>query len=237
MNDLVVISSDDTPLYFDFLNIVTTQWYKYIGIPVLFIHITSEESEIEKTEYGFIKKISKIPEISTGLQSQICRLYAYSYFPDKRILTSDIDMLPLNKQFFMENRCEADKVCIYTNNAYPNVPYYPMCYISAIGNLMSQILELDETFETFSKRLYERYSGVWYTDELFLYDSLLKHENKLIKVDRDYRKQRICRSNWEYDVQKLKRGEYVDSHLLRPFNINSNAINKIIDINNTEGHK
>lgn len=227
--DFVVIASDDNATYLDFLDIVTKQWNEKIKIPVIFFHITTEDSEIEKTSYGFRKKFKAIANIPSGFQSQIVRFFAYKLFPESNILISDIDMLPLSPFYFNQKRYQGnDKILIYTNNAYLNVPYYPMCYVLSNGKIFSDILKIESNFTDFTNRLFTIYGGAWNTDEHYMFDCFSKNENILLKYNRNIRETRICRSEWKYNQEKLKNGEYIDSHLPRPYYENIEKINKII---------
>ena len=61
----------------------------------------------------------------------------------------------------------------------------------------------------------------WITDEVcFGREAVKANEEGRIKLDLRVRPQaddRIDRSNWRYDVSRLKNHEYIDSHMLRPF--------------------
>jgi len=217
--DYVVISSDDNPLYLDFLPVVAKQWKEFIGIDVFFLHITDHDSEIMETPYGLCKQIKSIPNVHTGLQAQVSRLYAAHYLPNKNLLTADIDMLPLSKEYFTHDHgTTQDQVLLYTASPYCNVPYHAMCYMLVHGQLLKDILHLPDTFWEFCVFLNVKYRGAWNTDENFLYDCLQNHQEKLVKQTRDTSHHtRISRGNWVYDIVKLCKGWYIDSHLPRPY--------------------
>ena len=64
-----------------------------------------------------------------------------------------------------------------------------------------------------------------------MYDEFQSYLDKLVINDRDFSR-RIDRSNWNYNTDLLKRGHYVDSHMLRPYKEYSFYIDKLIeDIN------
>ena len=95
--DYVVISSDDNPMYKDFYPIVSKIWNSF-GLKTYFINITNENS-ITENEYGFVHKIKSIDNIPSSYQSQIVRLFSPNLI-DGNILMSDIDMIPLNYDYF-----------------------------------------------------------------------------------------------------------------------------------------
>jgi len=71
----VIFAVDDNPHYSGLWPIVSEICFKKLGIlPVLF-HITDEESDFLKDEYGLVKKVKKLSDIDTGKQSQIIRMW------------------------------------------------------------------------------------------------------------------------------------------------------------------
>jgi hypothetical protein len=217
--DYVLLASDNNPLYLDFLPIVSKQWKEYIGIDVFFIHITDNDSDIKETSYGLYKAIRSVPSINTGLQAQVSRLYAPYYLPTKTFLTSDIDMLPLSKAYFtQDHQTSIDKLLLYTSSPYSDTPYHAMCYVLGYGQTFIDILKVPGSFTDFCHSLNSKYQGAWNTDEHYLYDCVQGSPGKAVYHKRVISKDtRICRSNWTYTVDKLQRGEYIDSHLLRPY--------------------
>jgi len=230
--DYVVIASDDNPMYLDFYPIVAKRWND-IGIKTIMIHITNEDSEIEN-EYGIYRKVKTIGNINSGLQSQISRLYASVLYPEYNLLMSDIDMLPINTDYYINGAepIKEEDIYIYTGQPYGHVPYYPMCYILGKGSVLSEALDIkDMSFEKYVYMIYDIYHGVWDSDENFMYDRFNKwnkfKDNIIINNTRDL-SHRIDRYQWSYTEDKLKSGYYIDSHLLRPYNKYKDEINKLI---------
>ena len=226
MIDYIIISSDDNPLYKDFYPVVANKW-KEFGFKTYYINITDHDEYIEN-EYGIIKKIKSLDFVSTGFQSQVVRLFSVNFI-EGNILTSDIDMMPLNKDYYNQynNELTEDNVIIYSGTPYGSIPYYPMCYIlSHSSNLMKYLGIESMDFSEFCKILYSRYNGDQNTDEHFMYDRFQLFKDKLIIKERDYSR-RIDRSGWIYDEELLKNGYYIDSHLPRPYKLHKNLIDKL----------
>lgn len=226
--DYVIISSDDNSLYKDFYPIVAKQWQKY-NILTYYINITNNNSLIEN-EFGFIKNIKAVDFLPTGLQAQIVRYFASSFI-DGNILTSDIDMLPLQRDYFTQylNELTNDNVIIYSGQSYGNVPYYPTCYILSHTNNFKKYLQLDnKSFEEYCFILNNKYKQAWNTDECFLYDQLQHCLNKVVIKTRDFSK-RIDRSNnSSYDINNLQNNYYIDYHMPRPYPEYKKQIDEII---------
>jgi hypothetical protein len=227
MIDYVIISSDDNPLYKDFYPIVAKRWYD-LGFKTYYINITNEDS-ITKNVWGYIHKIKAIESVSTGFQSQVVRLFS-SKFIDGNLLMSDIDMLPLNGDYYSQynNELTDDNVIIYSGQPYGNVPYYPMCYVLSNSKNYIKYLDIENlTFEQYCKMLSDKYGQAWNTDENFMYDKFENNKDKVLIKSRDFSR-RVDRGNWNYDINLLKQGYYIDSHMLRPYNTYKKYIDRLI---------
>lgn len=229
MIDYVIISSDDNPMYKDFYPIVAKRWLD-LGYKTYYVNITDCDS-IEENEWGIIHKMKALDFTSTGFQSQVVRLFC-SNLIDGIMLTSDIDMLPINVDYYNQYNSELtpDNVIIYSGQPYGNVPYYPMCYVLSHSTNFVKYLNIgDMSFQDYCQMLLNKYGEAWNTDEHFMYDMFQNHIDKLnIKSDRDFSR-RVDRGNWTYDINLLKNGYYIDSHLLRPYREYKKIIDTLID--------
>lgn len=217
MIDYVVISSDDNPMYKDFYPIVAKRWLN-LGYKTYYVNIT-DRNEIIENEYGIIHKIKSLDFVSTGFQSQVVRLFT-SNFIDGNLLMSDIDMLPINGEYYKQYVGELtdENVIIYSGQPYGNVPYYPMCYVLSHSNNFIKYLGIEGiSFSEYCKMLLDKYGQAWNTDENFMYDKFQNHlDNLIVKNDRDFSR-RVDRGSWTYDINLLQSGYYIDSHMLRPY--------------------
>ncbi len=232
--DNVIIASDNHPMYLELYPSVAKAWCA-MGIEPIMLHICDEDTELEKVDYGFYKKIKKIEGVKTGTQAQVVRLYAMELFPEKNLLISDIDMMPINKDYFVKTAepIAEDEILIYTGQPYGNVPFYPMCYILGKGRVIANAVRIEDMcFEEYCKHLDKKYSGAWNTDENFFYERINEWEDfeeKVVILNGRDLDRRINRTNWEYDVNELKNGYYIDSHLLRPYRTYKKEIDKLLD--------
>jgi hypothetical protein len=226
--DYVVISSDDNPMYKDFYSIVAKRWYD-LGFKTYYLNI-SDTDEIIENEYGIIHKIKALDFVSTGFQSQVVRLFS-SKFIEGNIMMSDIDMLPINGEYYNQylNELTDDNVIIYSGQPYGDVAYYPMCYVLSHSSNFKKYLDIENlNFGEYCQILLEKYGEAWNTDESFMYDRFQNYkENLVVKNDRDFSR-RVDRGNWRYDLNLLKRGYYIDSHLLRPYSQYKTQIDELL---------
>lgn len=229
--DYVIIASDENPTYKDFYPIVAKKWFE-LGYKTYYVNICDTD-EILENKWGIIHNIKALDFVSTAFQSQVVRLFC-SNFIEGNLLMSDIDMLPINKDYYNSylDELTESNVIIYTGQPYTDVPYYPMCYILAHSKTLRNILSIGNLrFSDYCKMLFEKYGEAWNTDEHFMYDEFQKNKEYLIIKKRDL-KRRVDRANWTYDLDLLKKGHYIDSHLLRPYEKYFQKINELI--NNTK---
>ena len=227
--DYVIISSDDNPTYKDFYPIVANRWLD-LGIKTYYVNICDVD-EVSENEFGIVHKMKSLDFISTGFQSQVVRLYC-SNLISGNLLMSDIDMLPINGDYYKKKSVElTDKnIIVYSGQPYGNVPYYPMCYVLSNSNNFRKYLGIEGmSFMEYCKMLLDKYGQAWNTDEHFMYDKFQNHlDNLVVKNDRDFSK-RIDRGNWNYNLDLLKSGYYIDSHMLRPYDRYKQHIDLLIE--------
>jgi hypothetical protein len=234
--DYVIVSTNDNPLYYEFWDIVKNLWINLIGIKPILVKIGDNDNIIDYGEF-IIHTIKKVDDLDTGFQSQIARMYVTKFYGDKVCLTSDIDMLPLNKNFFTKNieKLNNDSLVIFSSDAYKNKKRFPICYNAANGNLFNEILNLNKSFYDYAKHLNSLNLG-WDTDELYFGEMVHNYynQNKIIYLNRGWNNglaiNRIDRFNWKYDSTKVSEGYYIDSHLLRPYSKYSKEINELINL-------
>lgn len=233
--DYAIVSCDDNKLYSEFWEPVKKLWFELIGIKPLLVKI-SNNNEIHEYNDCIIHNLKKVDGVDTGFQSQIARMYVTQFYQDKVCLTSDIDMLPLSKKYFVDNieKYNEENLIILSSDAYKNINRYPICYNAAKGKLFKEILNLPISFEEYVFNL-KNYNQGWDTDELYFGFKVNSYFNqdKIVKLNRGWENgratNRIDRVNWNYNLNKLKSFGYIDSHSLRPYNVYFNEINRMLD--------
>lgn len=233
--DRVILSCDTNPTYIQFWPIVAKAWKQLIGIQPTLALIAEDNIEID-TSLGDVIRIKPIPNIPTSLQSQVIRLLLPAYFENEVCLISDIDMLPLNKDYFVNSikNIPDDKFVVYRNMAYGNMSRLPMCYNAGKGYLFKEIFKIRNINEIPEKIKYWHSLKLgWETDEKILTKYLLssnKTKKKCIFLHhRAMPDRRIDRSNWQYDKKKLKEGYYIDAHMVRPLDKYYKEIKELLD--------
>lgn len=233
-----IIGSDENPLYLDFWPVVSKIWKQKLGIIPILGLISEEESDFIETEHGLIKKFKKISNIDSALQSQIVRLYLTKLLNGYSII-SDIDMIPLSKDYFFSNALHVNQnnIIVYSsdNPECLQNQMYPMCYILAHTNTYNRIFDLNLNWENFCKLLNNRNES-WYTDQKYIYEkiNIFKNQgNNVVLLERKWNgmaSKRIDRAFWSYYPDKVKEGYYIDSHLLRPYFKHKQEIDNLINL-------
>jgi hypothetical protein len=233
------MGSNLNPMYLDFWHIISKTWKEVFNITPVLGLICDEDSDFIEDEYGLIKKFKSIEGVDTGLQSQIIRLYLVKELTGN-IIISDIDMLPLSKQYFIDQVSNFDSTKIYImssdNNECNNNKEIPMCYNISDSKVFERMLELDETWDEFVNKLNSLNFG-WTTDQNYLWLKIQeykeKNPNDIVFLKRGWSRgadKRIDRLWWSYDPNLVKSGHYIDSHLLRPYNEYKTQVDLLISL-------
>ena len=224
--DKVIFGVDDNPRYSNFWPIQADLVRKILGAEPILFYITDEDSDFYFDGHGTIKKINKnrCPGIITSFQSQIIRMYATKYFPEEVCLTADIDMLMINKDYFLTQieKIDDESLVIFDSDAYDmdreecleSLEYcksrYPICYVAGKGKNFNRILNTDRTFENYVDDLQNLRWG-WGTDELYFGDKVdnTNHGVKVVKLIRKYTTpwkadRRVERHNFPVNLKELK---------------------------------
>ena len=93
----VIISSTKHKNYIDFWPIVSKAW-KNIGVKPTLIYTSNKKTSISEKEDVISIHIDKINPVFTA---QNIRLLAPVLFPDEVCILSDIDIMPLSKNYFL----------------------------------------------------------------------------------------------------------------------------------------
>jgi hypothetical protein len=221
-----VVSSDDS-YYADFWPIVAKGW-KRIGITPVFFKIGPTWGFYEDA-HGLVYEVPAIEGVKTSWQAQVIRIWAYKVLTGNIIL-SDMDMLAISSDYFNKNAepHEEDKIVIYGADAYQDNEY-PMCYILANDKVMKGIIK-QETWGEFAAYLLQNCGQGWGTDQWFMTKSCKEYGN-LVKLNRGWNSggvanKRLDRIGWDYRCENAK--DFIDCHLLRPYNENKEKIDNLI---------
>lgn len=222
--DRAILACDTNPMYLQFWPLVARAWSQLIGIkPTLFL-ITDDPNTPVDTSLGDVIFVKPIPGVSTATHAQVMRLLGPVYFPNDICIMSDIDMLPLKKDYFVDSVAHIpdDQFVVYRDKGYGDDSIrFPMCYNAGKGYLYQSIFKVN-SIDNIPGKIQEWVSNKWgwETDEVALYKHVYGWEkvktNCVFLHHTSMVERRIDRACWGYDKQKLKRNFYVDAHMVRP---------------------
>src|SRR5579871_2794464 len=141
--DRAILSSNENPMYLDFWPLVAQGWRSFGIKPTLFL-IAADYIPVDET-VGDVIRIRPIEGVSTASHAQIIRLLGPMYFEGEISIIADIDMLPLNKDYFVNSvvAIPDDKFVVYRDLGYgKNSLRFPMCYNAGKGYLFKEIFNV-----------------------------------------------------------------------------------------------
>jgi hypothetical protein len=249
----VALSSTCDPYYLDFWPIVSKIWkLRFNYTPVLFLVHNDKNVKVSE-EYGKVIYFDPLAESDYPLHIQAqCSRYWLPYTEQNSVwLTSDIDMIPISKQYFVDSLTNISDDKIVSMNA-KSIDLSPCCYIAAKGSSFTQLLNLTESYEDYLKQI--DYKSINYHHKPSNQETLFCHwgadeahynkkvrefadKNKFVLTTRngvkprDHCKQRIDRVFTNYDTFNVSEClNYIDFHSWRPYHSYKEKINKIIDL-------
>lgn len=244
-----LVSSDLNPRYLDFFPLVHEVWNKLIGIRCVLALVAHEVPDDLSDWRDDIILFPPIPDVNDSLQSQCIRLLAPQLFAGpEAVLISDIDMLPMCKNYFVDNVASAsdDAFVVYRSDAIEDrFKEIAMCYNAASpetwGRITQHVVRGVSDAQDIVKHWASTvsYSGThggqgWTTDQLLLYKfvgnpgdvEVMKLTDKATGFRRLDRSQMRWRAN-SAQIAAARRHEYSDYHMLRPMAKYRDANNEI----------
>jgi len=220
-----IFSSDNNPLYKDFLPYVEAAWER-IGLEPFFIEVS------EKSEFY-------VPDIPIGNQAQIIRVLLPALYPQENFITSDIDMLPMSIDYFSHasKLLKNNEIINLSADAYNQLELrHPICYWLASGETFSKITSVRDVKDV-KDAMKDWYSKGynWDTDEKIFSKLVIEKSNKnevnFVGYQRGWQQgiatRRLDRSNWVINKKALESNFYIDSHMVRPLSENLLWLNPI----------
>jgi hypothetical protein len=221
----VIIGCDTNPTYIQFWPLVARAWKQIVGIQPTLILIAEDEFPIDTT-VGDVIRFKPIPGIATSFQAQVIRLLGATYFEHEVCLITDMDMIPCCRSYFLDSvkRVPDDCYIVYRNGH--DAGRFPMCYNAAKGSVCKEVFGISGTQDIRDKIIqWAELGWGWSTDELVLTKEVMNYYHRTGKVaflnhgvnKRIDRMSHQETGHLEYNKRALKKGEYIDFHLLRPF--------------------
>ena len=235
--ECVLTSCNLNPLYSDFIPIVINAWsriYPEVDVRIILVSSFIPEKLIQYKDNLIL--YDPPPEINTAFISQNIRLlYPAILSYQEGVLITDIDMIPLNRKYFVDNIKDLglNKFINY-RNCLLELNQLAICYNVAVPKIwaevfgISSLIDINQNLENMYKKI--SYDGLsdglgWYSDQIYLYDQVVnwnkKTENFILLNDAETGFNRLDRSSMpslDKEMEnRISQGFYSDFHMLRPF--------------------
>jgi len=237
-----ILATNDNEQYYQFWPLVARRWQRWGIIPTLIV-ISDKKLDIDES-LGDVIYYSPLEKQNTAHQAQVIRLFAAANFESDVCLVSDLDMMPLKKEYFTDaaSYYDDEHFLVYSSDAYlpgdPAFPAYPMCYLCSKGINFKNIIEgnLSNFEDKFGEWM--NYGYGWHTDEKVFYKKFQEwapNHKKVTFLRRGFNISnsllsiaRIDRSNGcEHNKNLISQNFYVDFHMPRPYKQHSEIIDFI----------
>jgi hypothetical protein len=247
--DYVALSSTCDPYYLDFWPLISKVWkLRFNYTPVLFL-IHDDKSVKVSEEYGKVVYFDPLPDIPLHIQAQCSRYWLPVTDENAVWMTSDIDMFPISKQYFINSLQHIPDDKIVSMNARA-ADLSPCCYIVGKGQSFKQLLNLNLNYEDYVKNI--DYKSITYHHTPSNQNKLFEHwgadeahYNKKVRefkdktkfvlttrngfAPRDTCKFRLDRIYHKYDNFNLKNlHNFIDFHAWRPYSKYKQKIDDIV---------
>ena len=137
--DTVILASDDNPDYLDFWPIVSEAW-ESMGLEPILIYTGKENKDLK----GNIIKFNP-NKLDSAFVAQNIRLLYPGILKNKNCIISDIDLLPLSKNYFYKSVLEIpdNKFVIYRPDAGLPDNMISMMWNAANSNTWMEIFQIN----------------------------------------------------------------------------------------------
>lgn len=249
-----LIACDLNQVYLDFYPLVRKYWKDIVGIPTILILISDTIPDCLETYKDEVILFKPIDNIHTAFQAQCIRiLYPCLLNEEDNIIISDMDLIPLNQTYYVNNvkNIDDDNFVIY-RNVISEYNQYPICFCLANTCVWKDIFSIDNEYsirqrlKTWYKLYNDTYqissafSQLWACDQLQLFNYVNTWENnnsgKVFKfTDEETNFRRLDRSdmsnimlNINQYKMLIKNNFFSDFHLPRPLQLYEKILDKIL---------
>jgi len=237
--DCVLTSTNDNPLYIDFIPIFIKTWnklYPDVDVKIILISNIIPDKFIEFKENIILFK--PIDNVLTSFTSQFIRLLYPCILNYKNgILITDMDMMPINNTYYTKNIIEYDNnnFIYYRDNFSFEYKQIAMCYNVATPTIWKDIFKINSVSDIINyikkinneNTIKEGHNNTgWCIDQITLYNKVMewnKKTNCFVRLNEQKTKfNRLHRDRFNIDDVNIRNdistGKYSDYHCYRPMN-------------------
>lgn len=230
------MSSDLNPRYLDAWEIAQRMWTAVGDAePHLILVAAAAEVPPALAADPRVHVFEAVPGLHTAFQAQCIRLlYPALLETEGAVLTSDVDMVPLSRDYFHAPVAQIDEghFLAYRDVLLSNKEI-PICYNAALPAVWAKVFDVHSPDDV-RARLSEWGEGLvyegthggegWFSDQLILYRTLIErgraHRDVWILRDKFSGFERLLRRHGPLDDAErdgIRRGRYADFHIRIPY--------------------
>lgn len=235
--DCVLTAVNENTLYIDFIPIFIKTWNKlYPDVDVKIILIAKNIPENLLLYINNLIIFEPIENVSTSFTSQIIRLVYPCILNYKNgVLITDMDMLPMNSDYYTKNIREFDnnRFIYYRDNFCFNHKQIAMCYNVATPQIWKDIFKVNSLDDIISfikdisnNNIIKEGHGNqgWCIDQITLYNKVIDWNKKINNLvclkDNKTGFKRLDRNTFNINNSTIRNniitGKYTDYHCYRP---------------------
>lgn len=177
--DCVLVACNDNPKYLKFWQVVKRAWWQIVGVPCILVYVADTIPEDLKTDPA-VRHFKPIPGWPTATQAQCIRLlYPALLKCEGAVLLSDMDMIPMQAQWFKDNLSAFDNTAFVSlRGKDEHWKQIYMCYVAATPQVWSRLFKVhSEQDVRFQMEVWAKqfpadgtHGGLgWCTDQTLLY--------------------------------------------------------------------
>lgn len=244
--DLVLTAGNINHHYLQLYPLVYTVWKKRFNLDCYLVLISKDIPDYLQDYKDYIILFDPIENINDVYIAQVIRLLYPAIFKEKTVLISDLDIIPVKKNYFIEpiKYLHNDTFVSYTNRYYKQ-NMYAICYNVGKGNTFGKMFNIN-SIEDIKERLKEwyniNYTGKkncdgWYTDQLKLFEHFEKYDGyKKVLDDKSigYKRLNNRARDKEYIIKNFNEileniESYSDIHCIKPYSKTKNYLKKMVN--------
>lgn len=244
--DLVLTSGNINHHYLQLFPLILKVWKIRFNLECYLILISKEIPNYLLKYKKNIILFNPLENINDIFVAQVVRLLYPALFKDKTVLITDLDIIPVKKNYFIEPiKYLHDSTFVSYTNRYYKQQMYAICYNVAKGDTfakMFNIKNMDDIIERLNSWYNINYNGKkncdgWYTDQKKLFEYFEKYNGqKLVLNDKDigYKRLNNRGRDKEYILKKFTDildniEDYSDIHCIKPYSKTKNYLKKMVN--------
>ena len=204
-----LVACNENTKYLEFWPVVKRSWWEIIGLPCVMVYVGESLPECLKEDSAVIhfKPIDSWP---TATQAQVIRLlYPALLKCDGAVVLSDMDMIPLQRDFFINGfkKFETNQI-VSLRGIDENEKQIYMCYVGATPQTWAELFQIRtkediyNVLKTWSAQTMAdgTHGGLgWCSDQLILYEK--------VKGWQQSAPERVGLVPWTSEIPRLDRGQ------------------------------